>query len=74
MDSILFQTEEAVGAVPPATPTTLDFRRVKIHPDHWYPVAWSRELKPGKTLAVRFAGVERDLAVGAAVFQGKYRG
>ena len=33
-----------------------DFRKVGIHPDHWYPVAWSRELKPGKALAVRFAG------------------
>ena len=31
-------------------------RRVKIHPDYWYPVAWSRELKTGKPLAVRFAG------------------
>jgi phenylpropionate dioxygenase-like ring-hydroxylating dioxygenase large terminal subunit len=34
----------------------LDLRRVGAHPDHWYPVAWSTDLKPGKTLAVRFAG------------------
>jgi renierapurpurin 18,18'-hydroxylase len=33
-----------------------DLRRVPIHPDHWYPLAWSRELKPGKTLGARFAG------------------
>jgi phenylpropionate dioxygenase-like ring-hydroxylating dioxygenase large terminal subunit len=33
-----------------------DLRRVGVHPDHWYPLAWSRELKPGRTLAVRFAG------------------
>jgi phenylpropionate dioxygenase-like ring-hydroxylating dioxygenase large terminal subunit len=33
-----------------------DLRRVGAHPDHWYPLAWSRELKPGKTLATRFAG------------------
>ena len=33
-----------------------DLRRVKAHPDHWYPIAWSRELKPGKMLARRFAG------------------
>lgn len=33
-----------------------DLRRVRIHPDHWYPLAWSRELKPGRTLAVSFAG------------------
>jgi phenylpropionate dioxygenase-like ring-hydroxylating dioxygenase large terminal subunit len=34
----------------------LDLRRVGAHPDHWYPVAWSRELKPGRSLATRFAG------------------
>ncbi len=33
-----------------------DLRRTPAHPDHWYPVAWSRDLKPGKSLAVRFAG------------------
>jgi phenylpropionate dioxygenase-like ring-hydroxylating dioxygenase large terminal subunit len=33
-----------------------DLRRVGAHPDHWYPVAWSTELKPGRTLAVQFAG------------------
>ena len=33
-----------------------DLRRVAINPDFWHPVAWSRELKTGKPLAVRFAG------------------
>jgi nitrite reductase/ring-hydroxylating ferredoxin subunit len=33
-----------------------DLRRVAAHPDHWYPLAWSTELKPGKTLAAAFAG------------------
>ncbi len=33
-----------------------DLRRVDVHPDHWYPLAWSRELKVGQTLAARFAG------------------
>ena len=33
-----------------------DLRRVPIHPDHWYPLAWSRELKAGKTLGTHFAG------------------
>ncbi len=37
-------------------PPLRDLRRVGIHRDHWYPVAWSRALKPGRTLAVRFAG------------------
>ncbi len=33
-----------------------DLRRIRSHPDHWYPLAWSRELKPGATLATAFAG------------------
>ncbi len=33
-----------------------DLRLVGAHPDHWYPVAWSPELKPNKPLAVRWAG------------------
>ena len=37
-------------------PSTFDLRRVGSHPDHWYPMAWSREIKPGKTYAARFAG------------------
>ena len=26
-----------------------DLRCVGSHPNHWYPLAWSRELKPGET-------------------------
>ena len=33
-----------------------DLRRVGSHPDHWYPLAWSKDLKPGRALGVRFAG------------------
>ena len=33
-----------------------DLRRVGIHPDFWYPVACSGNLKKGHTLAVTFAG------------------
>jgi phenylpropionate dioxygenase-like ring-hydroxylating dioxygenase large terminal subunit len=33
-----------------------DLRRVGAHPDHWYPLAWSRDLKPDRALGVRFAG------------------
>ena len=39
-----------------SVPAEHDLRRIGIHPDHWYPVAWSHELKAGKALAVRFAG------------------
>src|SRR2546430_337811 len=34
----------------------VDLRRTDAHPDHWYPIAWSRELKPGRMLARRYAG------------------
>jgi phenylpropionate dioxygenase-like ring-hydroxylating dioxygenase large terminal subunit len=33
-----------------------DLRRVGASANHWYPLAWSRELAPGKTLATQFAG------------------
>jgi len=33
-----------------------DIRKTAIDPDFWYPLARSRELKPGKTLGVSFAG------------------
>lgn len=34
----------------------IDLRRTGIDPDFWYPVARSRNLKRGKTLAMHFAG------------------
>ncbi len=33
-----------------------DLRRVPINPDHWYPLAWSKEVKRGKAHGVHFAG------------------
>jgi phenylpropionate dioxygenase-like ring-hydroxylating dioxygenase large terminal subunit len=33
-----------------------DLRRVGANPDHWYPLAWSTEVKAGRALGVRFAG------------------
>ncbi|MFS3137823.1 aromatic ring-hydroxylating dioxygenase subunit alpha, partial [Gluconacetobacter sacchari] len=32
-----------------------DLRTVDCDPDFWYPVAWSRELKAGKTIGTRYA-------------------
>ncbi|MGF6757637.1 Rieske 2Fe-2S domain-containing protein [Paraburkholderia sp. GAS42] len=46
--------EGASGA--PAGAPVRDLRRVPIHPDNWYPLAWSREVKRGKAHGVRFAG------------------
>jgi phenylpropionate dioxygenase-like ring-hydroxylating dioxygenase large terminal subunit len=40
----------------PVSNTGGDLRRVGTHPDYWYPVAWSREVKTGATRGVRFAG------------------
>jgi phenylpropionate dioxygenase-like ring-hydroxylating dioxygenase large terminal subunit len=49
------------GAVPIAlraanSPNEFDLRRVDAHGDHWYPVAWAKEVKPGKALGRRWAG------------------
>src|ERR1700730_16473942 len=45
-----------VAMLPSALPNTVDLRRIGAHPDYWYPLAWSDELKAGKTLARRFGG------------------
>ena len=45
-----------VSLRPESTPDTFDLRRVGAHPDHWYPLAWSDELKPARTLGRQFAG------------------
>jgi phenylpropionate dioxygenase-like ring-hydroxylating dioxygenase large terminal subunit len=41
---------------PANSPNAFDLRRVGAHPDHWYPLAWSEEVKPGKAIGRRFAG------------------
>ena len=40
----------------PNTLAGTDLRRVGAHPDHWYPLAWSREVRPDKALGGRFEG------------------
>jgi phenylpropionate dioxygenase-like ring-hydroxylating dioxygenase large terminal subunit len=37
-------------------PSNIDLRRTDSHPDHWYPIAWSEQVKPGKMLACHYAG------------------
>ena len=44
-----------VAMRPANMPNSFDLRRVGAHPDHWYPLAWSDELKPGKVIGRRFA-------------------
>ncbi|VXC04786.1 Ferredoxin [Burkholderia sp. 8Y] len=46
--------EDAASTDAPGSPR--DLRRIDIHPDHWYPLAWSHEVKRGHAHAVRFAG------------------
>src|ERR1700735_692988 len=41
---------------PANSPNAFDLRRIGAHPDYWYPLAWSEELKTGRTLGRRFAG------------------
>ncbi|MEJ2231287.1 MAG: aromatic ring-hydroxylating dioxygenase subunit alpha [Nitrospirales bacterium] len=38
------------------TTQTSDLRKTGIHPDYWYPLARSKDLKKGKMLGVLFAG------------------
>src|SRR3977135_4179985 len=49
-----------------AAPTASDLRRVGANPDYWYPLAWSDELKVGRTLGRRFAGQPIALFRGAS--------
>jgi phenylpropionate dioxygenase-like ring-hydroxylating dioxygenase large terminal subunit len=35
---------------------TPDLRQIGAHPDYWYPVAWSHEVKKGSVVASSFAG------------------
>ena len=39
-----------------AASDAVDLRRVDSHPDYWYPLAWSYELKAGKTLGRQLMG------------------
>jgi len=37
-------------------PRSVDLRHTNSHPDYWYPIAWSEQVRPGKMLACRYAG------------------
>jgi phenylpropionate dioxygenase-like ring-hydroxylating dioxygenase large terminal subunit len=43
-----------------------DLRRIGANPDFWYPLAWSRQVKAGSSLAVSFAGDPIVLVRGAS--------
>ena len=47
---------EGIPAVPIAAPEQRDLRKTGLHPNFWYPLARSRELRAGKALGVTFAG------------------
>jgi len=50
----------------PSPPNPGDLRRIGAHPDYWYPLAWSHELKSGRTLGRAFAGEPIVLYRGAS--------
>ncbi|MBB2180552.1 aromatic ring-hydroxylating oxygenase subunit alpha [Gluconacetobacter tumulicola] len=50
MDQISLTERDAIGIGMP------DLRTIDCDPDFWYPVAWSHELKAGKTIGTRYAG------------------
>ncbi len=41
---------------PEASVSARDLRRIGSHPDHWYPLAWSDDVRPGKAVARRLMG------------------
>ena len=53
---IIEETPKLVASPAANSPNAFDLRRVGSHPDYWYPVAWSYELKADKALGRRFAG------------------
>ena len=50
-------TPDAVVSLESRQPTHKpDLRKIGIHPDFWYPLAWSKELKKAKVKGVSFGG------------------
>jgi renierapurpurin 18,18'-hydroxylase len=45
---------------PARSTVSLDLRRKNSHPDYWYPVAWSEQVRQGKMLACRYAVVRSE--------------
>ncbi|MGH6878494.1 MAG: Rieske 2Fe-2S domain-containing protein [Rhizomicrobium sp.] len=45
---------------------SVDLRSIGTHPDFWYPIAWSHQIRCGKTFAARFAGEPLVLYRGAS--------
>jgi phenylpropionate dioxygenase-like ring-hydroxylating dioxygenase large terminal subunit len=56
MHAALPQQAAQAGSSDSASHAPRDLRRVDIHPDHWYPLAWSHEVKRGRAHGVSFAG------------------
>ena len=56
----------ATGEQSSRVPESIDLRRTAAGPDHWYPLAWSDELRAGGILGRRFAGEPIALYRGAS--------
>ena len=48
------------------TDESVDLRRIGTHPDYWYPIAWSHEVKKLRAVGRRFAGEPVVLYRGAS--------
>lgn len=57
--------ERRAGEREPGGAAPADLRRVGLHPDHWYPVALSRDVRRGRTFGTAFAGERIALFRGA---------
>ncbi|GBQ24822.1 ring-hydroxylating dioxygenase ferredoxin subunit [Acetobacter estunensis NRIC 0472] len=53
-DDMLHDDGQSIATPRQRLPSGVDIRRVHCDPDFWYPVAWSRDLKHGKTIGVRY--------------------
>lgn len=53
---MLDENPQLVVVQPTSSVNPVDLRRVAANPDYWYPLAWSDELKVGRTLGRRYAG------------------
>jgi phenylpropionate dioxygenase-like ring-hydroxylating dioxygenase large terminal subunit len=53
---MLDETAKPLAPQPANSAKPFDLRSIGAHPDHWYPLAWSHQLAPGKAIGRQFAG------------------
>ncbi len=71
MRAALPQGEQEAGSADKSSRPPRDLRRIDIHPDHWYSLAWSREVKCGKVFALEDRCAHRQVPLHAGVVDGE---